>query len=71
MKKFKIVKHYVSPEEFMYRIYKREKLIFWKWITSYSKLESCEEMIANYLTKEKSHAENKRNTPKPKLVSYL
>ena len=71
MKKFKIVKHYVSPEEFMYRIYKRENLIFWKWITSYSELESCEEMIAIWHAKEKHTADNKRNTPKPELISYL
>lgn len=71
MKKFKIVKHYVSPEEYMYRIYKRENLIFWKWITSYKELETCEEMIAIWHANEKNNADNKRNTPKPELVSYL
>lgn len=71
MKKFKIVKHYVSPEKFMYRIYKRTNLIFWTWMTSYSELDDCEEMIAIWHANEKNNADNKRNTPKPELVSYL
>lgn len=70
MKKYKIVKHYVSPIEHMFRIYKRENLFFWKWETSYSTIEKCQEMIAYW----KACAIEQRaiidNTPKAKVVAY-
>jgi len=71
MKKYKIVKHYYGPDDYLYRIYKRDFLFIWKWLTSYSTVERCEKEIHSWEEQERAERLVIANTPASRVVKYL
>ncbi|MNC39692.1 hypothetical protein D3C75_883620 [compost metagenome] len=71
MKKYKIVQHYLSPDDYMFRIYKRYWLFFWERITSYNTLEQCEKTIHYWEEARRAERLEIANTPASKVVKYL
>lgn len=71
MKQYKIVEHHISPTEHMFRIYKRENIFFWRWVTSFSTIDKCEKHIYWIKASEIQEKARKDNTPKSKTVAYL
>lgn len=71
MKQYKIVKHHISPEDCIFRIFERKLFFFWEWVISFDNIQRCEEQI-NWL---KASAIEKKakveNTPKPETIAYL
>jgi hypothetical protein len=70
MKRFKIVQHFTSDSDHMYRIFERECLFFWKWRTSFANIEHCESYILNRYAEEASAAQAKARIPKSTTVGY-
>lgn len=71
MKQYKIVKHHVSPDEFLFRVYKRECFFFWELKTTYQHLSSAERDIHNAIQKSKQKELDKAATPKDQVIMYL
>ena len=71
MKRFKIVKHYYSANDFMYGVYERYSLFFWKYFGGFETIEKAEHNIKSKIAYEKEQADLKRNTPKNKVVKYV
>lgn len=71
MKQYKIVKHYVDPEAFIYRIYKRQYVFFWSHLASRSSIEGCESYIAQELLEAEVERNHLHNTPADKTLMYL
>lgn len=71
MKRYKIVKTYISPTDYMFRIYKRQWLFFWSWETSCSTIERCKHQIASWIEEKHKQQKEIANTPKSKVVEYL
>lgn len=70
MKQYKIVKHYTAPDDYIYRIYKREFLFFWSLETAYSTIERCESTIAGWKQDKIDIREYVKAIPKPTTVGY-
>ena len=71
MKRFKIVQHWISPEDFLYRVYERECLFFWKYLSGRSSIEGCHKYIEHVLKGEESERTFKNNTPSPEVIKYV
>ena len=73
MTRFKITKKYYSPDrnDFLYRVYERDFLFFWKSLSSHNSLEHSNHYIASILEAETREKRKMTTTPKAELVSYL
>lgn len=71
MKQYKIVKHHISPDEYMFRIYKRVHVFFWEWESSWDSKERCENYVSQLIEHDKAQKVKKAKTPKPETIAYL
>ncbi|AEO14584.1 hypothetical protein MT_57038 [Pseudomonas phage phiPto-bp6g] len=67
MKRFKIVAHYVAPEEFIYRLYERELFFFWRYIAAFHKIEQVNSAIEDIYAKEDKNDQ----IPPDEVVGYV
>lgn len=72
MKQYKIVKYFDGFDDFMFRVYERKNLLFWKPRSSFVDIESAERNI-NWLKacKIEEKARKVTKTPKPETIAYL
>lgn len=70
-KEWKIVKHYMNKDDFLYRIYRREWFFFWSWEATRTTIESCSYYINEVIQEETIASEIIENTPKDELITYL
>lgn len=71
MKRFKIVQHFTSNSDHMFRIYERKHLFFWQWLTSYTTIERCEQAISEWLAEEQAQRDEKASIPADKVIGYV
>lgn len=71
MKQYKIVKHHISPRDYMYRIYERNYLFFWKKCASLSTIEQAKSHIDWMKACKLETKEIDQNTPKPETIAYI
>lgn len=70
-KEWKIVKHYMNKDDFLYRICRRKCFFFWSYESSRSTIEGCNKYINNVIQEEKIASDIIKNTPKDELITYL
>lgn len=71
MKRFKIVQHWYSPTDDMYRVCERKMFFFWSHLSSHYNIEGCEAYINNMLNDERIQREQIANTPANKVIGYV
>lgn len=71
LNKYKIVKHYNSPTDYIYRLYTRIWFFFWEYTTAYSTVEQCEGYIKDKAYEKQAQLEFRKNTPKPVTVKVI
>lgn len=67
MKRFKVVAHYITADEFIYRLYERSQFIFWTYVSSFATFDQVNNYISDIYEKEK----NTEIIPKDKIVGYV
>lgn len=67
---FKIVKHWHSsdPDDFIYRVMRRQYLFFWSYESAHSSIENAKHRIACTLEEEARVITNIRETPRDEIV---